>query len=184
MKKTRCYYDSGEMRIEMAPLGFSHARDNAILSKVISLFATFKMIRVAECVNCTFRQSGIRDSQPDLAFYLGEDIRFPPCNNEPVGVDIYGAPQLVIEIASNSLSEGLGNKHLLFERLGVNEYWVINVATSKVIAFSVTDGGSTEIRGSKVLPGLAIETVEEALQRGQSDDDGAINRWLIEQFSQ
>lgn len=183
-EKARCYYDSGEMRIEMAPLGPSHARDNAILSKVVSLFATFKMIRVAEYINCTFRKSGLRDSQPDLAFYLGKDIRFPPRNNEPVDVAIYKAPQLAIEIASTSLSEDLGTKRLLFERLRVSEYWVINVAISKVIAFSVADGGSAEVRISKVLPGLAIETVEEALQRGRSDDDGAINRWLIEQFSQ
>ena len=32
-EKARCYYDSGEMRIEMAPLGSGHARENAILSK-------------------------------------------------------------------------------------------------------------------------------------------------------
>ena len=99
-------------------------------------------------------------------------------------MNIYGAPQLVIEIASTSLSEDLGSKRLLFERLGVNEYWVINVATIKVIAFSVADGGSAEIKSSKVLPDLTIGTVEAALQRGQSDDDGAINRWLIEQFSE
>lgn len=182
-EKARCYYDSGEMRIEMAPLGPSHARDNAILSKVVSLFATLKMIRVAEYVNCTFRKSGIRDSQPDLAFYLGKDRRFPLPNNKPVNVEIYGAPQLVIEIASTSLSEDLGSKRLLFERLGVDEYWVVNATYNKVIAFSVGEGGSAEMRDSNVLPGLAIETVEAALQRGQSEDDGAINRWLIEQFS-
>ncbi len=182
-EKARCYYESGEMRIEMAPLGPSHARDNAILSKVVSLFATLKMIRVAEYMNCTFRKSGIRDAQPDLAFYLGKDVRFPPRTNEPVDVDIYGVPQLVIEIAASSLSEDLGTKRLLYERLGVDEYWVVNVVTGNIIAFSVADGRSGEIRDSKVLPGLKIETVEEALHRQQTDDDGVINRWLIEQFS-
>lgn len=181
--KARCYYESGEMRIEMAPLGPSHGRDNAILSKVVSLFATLKMIRVAEYVNCTFRKTGIRDAQPDLAFYLGKDVRFPPRNNEPVNVDVYGVPQLVIEIAASSLSEDLGSKRLLFERLGVDEYWVVNVAVGNVIAFSVADGRSGEIRESDVLPGLKIEIVESALHQGQSDDDGAINRWLIDQFT-
>ncbi|MEO0396683.1 MAG: Uma2 family endonuclease [Cyanobacteria bacterium P01_A01_bin.137] len=181
--KARCYYESGEMRIEMAPLGPSHGRDNAILSKVVSLFATFRMIRVAEYVNCTFRKVSSRDAQPDLAFYLGKDTRFPPCNNEPVNVDIYGVPQLMIEIVASSLSEDLGTKRLLYERFGVSEYWVVDVANSDVIAFSIADGRSGEIFESKVLPGLEIETVEAALQRGQTDDDGAINRWLIEQFS-
>ncbi len=60
----RCYYESGEMLIEMATLGPSHARDNAILSKVVSLFATIKLIRVAEYLNCSFCKTGLRDSQP------------------------------------------------------------------------------------------------------------------------
>jgi len=34
------------------------------------------------------------------------------------------------------------------------------------------------------LPGLAIALVEEALQRSQTEDDGEINRWLIQVFSQ
>lgn len=98
-------------------------------------------------------------------------------------MDVYGVPQLVIEIAATSLNEDLGTKRLLYERLGVSEYWVVNAAASNVISFSVADGGSSEIRDSEVLPGLKINTVEEALQRGQSDDDGAVNRWLIQQFS-
>ncbi|MEM9092677.1 MAG: Uma2 family endonuclease [Cyanobacteria bacterium P01_F01_bin.53] len=179
----RCYYESGEMCIEMAPLGPSHARDNATLSKVVSLFATLKMIRVAEYVNCTFRKEGMRDAQPDLAFYLGQDTRFPPRNNEPADVDLYGVPQLVIEVAASSLSEDLGTKRLLYERFGVDEYWVVNVSSAQVIAFSVVDGGSGEIRESKVLSDLSIKTVEAALHKSQSEDDGAINRWLIEQFS-
>jgi Uma2 family endonuclease len=177
-EKGWCYYDSGEMRIEMAALGPNHARDTAILSKVVSLFATLKMIRIAEYVNCTFRKVGIRDAQPDLAFYLGNEVRFPPRTNEPVDVDIYGVPQLVIEIASSSLSDDLGPKRLLFERLGVGEYWVVNVAAGKAIAFAVENGGSGEIRESRVLPGLAMDVVEEALRRSQSEDDGAVNQWL------
>ena len=180
----RCYYDLGEMLIEMAPLGPSHARDNAILSKVVSLFATLKMIRVAEYVNCTFRRAGTRDAQPDLAFYLGQNTRFPIRNNEPVDVTTYGVPQLVIEVAASSLNEDLGTKRLLYERFGVDEYWVVNVASNKVIAFSVSDGRSGEIRESKLLPGLSMELVEDALKRGRSDDDGAINRWLIKSFSE
>ncbi|MEM9217241.1 MAG: Uma2 family endonuclease [Cyanobacteria bacterium P01_F01_bin.150] len=179
----RCYYDSGEMKIEMASLGSSHARDNAILSKVVSLFATLKVIRIAEYLNCTFRKPGIRDSQPDIAFYLGPNAAFPQRTNEPVDTVVYGAPQLVIEIASTSLSDDLGTKRLLYERLGVNEYWVVNVATGRVIAFAISNGHSGEIGDSVVLPGLSMETVEEALTRSQNDDDGAINRWLIETFS-
>ncbi|WP_228021904.1 Uma2 family endonuclease [Vasconcelosia minhoensis] len=170
----RGYYESGEMRLEMAPLGPGHARDNAIVSKVVSLFATLKRIRIAEYANGTFRKVEIRDSQPDIAFYLG-DVRFPPQNDEPVDVTIYGAPQLVVEIASTSLSDDLGTKRLLYERLGMSEYWVVNVALGRVTAFSIQNGRSGEVKASSVLPGLMISVVEDALKRSQTEDDGAIN---------
>lgn len=80
------------MKAEMAALGPSHARDNTILSKVVSLFATFKMIRIGEYLHGTFRKSGIRDFQPDIAFYLGADMEFPPQTNEPVDVNLYAPP--------------------------------------------------------------------------------------------
>lgn len=41
--------------------------------------------------------------------------------------------------------------------------------------------------GKILLPtfglGLSLEIVKAALIRGRTDDDGAINRWLIEMFS-
>ncbi len=66
---------------------------------------------------------------------------------------------------------------------GTVEYWVVNVAEGEVFAFGMRDGGSARIEVSQVLPGLAMATVEEALKRGKTEEDGAINRWLIEQFS-
>ena len=127
-------------------------------------------------------EPGIRDSQPDIVFYLGADVEFPPRTNEPVDVTLYGPPQLVVEIASTSWNDDLGTKRLLYERLGVSEYWVVNVATTQVIAFSVSDRRRGDVQDSLVLIGLPIDTVETALARGRTDD-GAINRWLIEMFS-
>ena len=118
---------------------------------------------------------GERDAQPGyLRFILGSNFQLPPRNNQPINIEIYGAPQLAVEIASTTLGDDLGRKRLLYERLGVQEYWVVNVALSTVIAFAVTNGGSGEIRESQVLPGLALATVEEAMERSNTEDDGAI----------
>ncbi|MBF2000109.1 MAG: Uma2 family endonuclease [Synechococcales cyanobacterium M58_A2018_015] len=178
----RCYYDEGWMRIEMAPLGPLHGRENSIVSTLVVLFTTLNNIRSAELSNTTFRRSGIQECQPDIAFYLGEAFRLPPLDNAPVNVEEYGAPQLAIEIASTTLSDDLGRKRLLYERLGVQEYWVVDAATAGVFAFEVADGGSRQIRESKVLPGLAIDLVEEALKRSRTQEDGEINRWLLQVF--
>lgn len=121
----------------------------------------------------------MRECQPDLAFYLGDSFVFPLRNNYPVDVNQNSAPHLVIEIGSSSFADDLGRKRLLYEKLGIAEYWVVNVATGEVIAFAVADGGSKTIKHSQVLPGLAISLVEEALKRSQTEDDGAITRWLI-----
>jgi len=179
----RCYYDDGWMRIEMAALGPLHGRENSIVSTLVVLFTTLKNIRSAELTNTTFRKQGSQDCQPDIAFYLGSSFRLPPLENAPIDVNVYGAPQLTIEIASTTLSDDLGRKRLLYERLGVQEYWVVDVSVATVFAFAVADGGSRQIRVSQVLPGLEMTLVEAALQRSRTQEDGEINRWLLQVFN-
>lgn len=183
-EKGRFYYDNGYMRIEMAAVGPIHGRDNSVVARVISLFATLRDIRIVEYTNTSFRKPGVRECQPDSAFYIGANFQLPPRTNSPVNVSEYDPPTLVIEIASTTLNDDLGRKRLLYERLGVREYWVVDVNAGEVIAFEVAEGRSGQIDISQVLPGLAIATIELALKRSQTEDDGAINRWLIEIFSE
>jgi hypothetical protein len=51
-----------------------------------------------------------------------------------------------------------------------------------MIAFEVANQGSRQIQISQVLPGLAMNVVEEALRRSQTDDDGAVSQWLLREF--
>jgi hypothetical protein len=60
---------------------------------------------------------------------------------------------------------------------------VVDVRQSKVIAFEISEERSGQIRGSKVLPGLLMDVVEEALKRSQTEDDGTVNRWLLQTFT-
>ncbi len=181
--KSRFYYDDGQMRVETMPIGAGHGRDNTLLSQIVSLYGALKSIRLVGLTNGSFRKQGVRECQPDLAFYIGIDFQIPPKTSQPIDVDEFGAPDLAIEIASTMLNDDLGRKRLLYERLGVQEYWVVDVEAGEVIAFEVFDGGSRQIQVSKVLPELAIATIELALQRSQTEDDGAINRWLLQTFS-
>jgi Uma2 family endonuclease len=179
----RFYYHQGYLRIEMSPIGPRHGRQNSIISNVVTLFATLKNIRIVEFTNTSFRKAGLDEFQPDLAFYLGSGLRVPPDTNSPVDLNEYDPPTLVVEIGASSVSDDLGWKRLLYERAGVQEYWVNNANARKVIAFAISEGRSGEVQESQVLPGLAIALVEEALQRSQTEDDGQINRWLLQCFS-
>lgn len=178
----RFYYDCGNLRIEMAALGPAHGADNSILSNVVTLFGTLKTIRVKGLTNTSFIKPGLRGCQPDVAFYVGAEFGELPRDNSPVDVDVYGAPQLVVEIGSTTFRDDIGSKRLLYEQFGALEYWVVNVEKGEVFAFAMRDGGSARVEVSQVLPGLEMATVEAALKRGKTEDDGAINRWLIEQF--
>lgn len=182
-EQAQCYYDAGWMRIETMPIGFAHGRDNSLLASIVSLYGTLKNLPFLSVTNGSFRQEGERECQPDLAFYLGPELPSIPRSNSPVDVNQYGAPTLAIEVAATTLSDDLGQKRLLYERLGIQEYWVVNVEAATLIAFAIADGGSRQIQVSAVLPGLAIAVIEEALRRSQAEDDGAVNRWLLQQFS-
>jgi Uma2 family endonuclease len=175
----RGYFDNGYMRVEMAPLGGGHARQNSVVSKVVSLFGMVQSVRLAEFTNGSFHKTGERGCQPDVAFYIGSDFRLPPQDNSPIDVDVHGSPTLAIEIGGSSFKDDLGVKRLLYERLGVSEYWVVNVAEQQVIAFAVAEGGSRQIRVSGVLPGLEMSLIEEALHRSQTEDDTTLMGWLM-----
>lgn len=175
----RFYYDQGCMRIEMSPIGSAHSQDNSIVSTVIVLYAAVKNIAIKELTNPSLRKAKIRAAQPDIAFYIGKNLRFPPRNNAPVDLNELEPPTLVVEVAATCLEDDTNRKQQLYQRMGVQEYWVVDVNTSRVIATALTPTKSTLIRESQVLPGLEITLVEDALVRSHTEDDGAISRWLI-----
>lgn len=183
LKKASFYYDNGCMRIEKMPTGFSHGHDHYLLSVVIGLYGTFKNLAFLPVDNTSFRKEGEQECQPDLAFYIGDPLPTISRTNDPIDINLYGPPNLVIEISATSLSDDLGQKRLLYERLGVQEYWVVEAAAARITAFTIFEGGSRSVRASAVLPELQISVIEEALQRHQNESSGAVNRWLISQFS-
>ena len=168
----------------MSAVGPLHGRDNALVAKVISLFATLNNIPIIEFTNSSFRLGTEMECQPDSSFYLSRTSAFVPQTNTPIDVQRFGAPSLVIEIASTTLNDDLGQKRLLYERLGVAEYWVVDAVDKQVFAFEISDGRSGQISISKVLPGLELDWVKEVLKRGQSEDDGVITRWILQLFSE
>jgi Uma2 family endonuclease len=179
----RFYYDQGLMRIEMSPVGFAHGRDNTIISTLIILYATLRSIPIQGFTNASFRKFPLREAQPDLAFYAGGNLGFPAYNNSPVDLNNLESPNLVVEVSASSLEDDKDRKLQLYQRMGVAEYWVVDVNQSAVLAFALTPTSQAEIQESLVLPGLALDLVETALRRSRDEDDGAISRWLLREFS-
>jgi Uma2 family endonuclease len=182
LPESRAYFDAGWLRIETMPIGFAHGRDNSLLAAIVSLYCTCKDLPFLTVTNGSFRKAGERECQPDLAFYIGNNLPEIPRSNQAVDITLYPSPTLAVEVASTTLSDDLGQKRLLYERIGVSEYWVVNVEASQVIAFAISAGGSRQIQTSLVLPGLEMTVVDQVLRNGQTQDDRVINRWLLQQF--
>lgn len=180
----RFYYHQGLLRIEMSPLGPRYGRQNSLISKAVSFFATIKNIRIVEFANTSFSKAGLAEFQPDLAFYIGSGLKVPSLTDAPVDLQQYDPPTLVVEIGDSTVSDELGRKRLLYEESGIQEYWVDDLSVGEIIALTMKNGHSGRIRESRVLPGLSISLVEEALKRGEIDDDTKINLWLLKIFSQ
>ncbi|MEM8808867.1 MAG: Uma2 family endonuclease [Cyanobacteria bacterium P01_G01_bin.38] len=180
--KARGYYHDGRMRIEMVPLGNPHSRDHYTASQAIGLFAAFKDVRLDGHDNCTYRKTGCDEAQPDLSFYIGESAAAIPWDVTIIDLDHYPAPDLVIEVAYSSLADDKGEKRLLYEALGIREYWIIDVQTMQVTAFTMENGGSRKITQSLVLPGLDLKLLEEAFRRSRETDHSRVIAWLIQQF--
>ena len=180
--KAKGYYHNGKYKIEMSPIGNEHSQDHSILNHAVYLYATFKAIPLTGKDNCSFRRFGSREFQPDLSLYIGSNADAIPWGVGIVNLDEYPAPDLVIEVSNTSLSDDLGEKRLLYEDVGVAEYWVVDVQNVKVIAFTIFDGGSKRIVESQVLTGLKIEILTEALKRSRTSNHTEVAGWLMQQF--
>ncbi|MGB7442113.1 MAG: Uma2 family endonuclease [Coleofasciculaceae cyanobacterium] len=181
-KNARGYYHNGRMRLEMSPLGNPHSRDHLIVIHAVCLFAGLKGIDFDGHDNCTYRKTGYQEAQPDVSFYVGVNAEVVPWDATIIDLDKYPPPDLVIEVAYSSLADDKGEKRLLYESLGVREYWIIDVQNVQVIAFEIENRGSRRIEESQVLPGLKIELLEEAFRRSRQMNHGKVSAWLLNQF--
>jgi len=176
------YYYSGYMRIEDMPTGAGHASDNGLIYLAITLFCIVKGIPIQGLIGCSYRKVEIRECQPDISFYVGDRANLSPKGKSVVNLDEQAIPNLVIEISNTTLEDDLGAKRLLYEEMGISEYWVVDVQKSQIYAFEMIDRGSRRIDISIVLQGLSIATITEALTRSKEQDQSQVGQWLMSQF--
>jgi Uma2 family endonuclease len=181
-EKHQGYYYSGYMRIEDMPTGADHSRYHLLMANAINLFCTIGGIAINGFDNCTYRKTGIRECQPDLSYYCEEKARLAPIGTSVINLDEQATPNLVIEISNTTLEDDLGAKRLLYEEMGIAEYWVVDVQNTLIYAFTMIDRGSKRIDNSLVLPGLSIETMTTALTLSKEQDQSQIGKWLMGQF--
>ena len=181
-EKAKFYYFQGKLRIEMSPLGNDHASDHSIINYAINLYAALKGIKLNGKDNCTYRKTGYKGVQPDLSYYIGENVKAISYDTSIIDLNKYPPPNLVIEIANTSLADDQGTKRLLYEELKVEEYWIVDVQKAEIIAFKIENNGSFRITTSQILANLEISLLEDALRRTRETYHSEVSSWLIQQF--
>jgi len=183
-EKAKCYYHQGELRIEMSPVGHDHSSDNTIISLAVNLFGIIAGIPLKGLTNCSYRKMGTAECQPDVSYYIGNNFQVVPWGTSIINLDVYPPPDLAIEVSLTSLADDRGKKRMLYEELGVAEYWIVNVQDVHIVAFSMADRGSRQITESVVLPGLTMSVLSEALRRTRTQSQSQVGAWLMTQFQQ
>jgi Uma2 family endonuclease len=181
-EKHQGYYYNGYMRIEDMPTGADHSRYHLLMANAINLFCTIGGMPINGFDNCSYRKTGIRECQPDLSYYCGERARLAPIGTSVINLDDQATPDLVIEISNTTINDDLGAKRLLYEEMGVFEYWIVDVQNTLIYAFTMIDRGSRRIDTSLVLPELSIATITEALNLSKEQDQSQIGKWLMTEF--
>jgi Uma2 family endonuclease len=180
--KAKGYYFNGQMRIETVGTGPDHAGNNGIIHVAITLFCALKGIPIKGLVNCSYRKTGLREAQPDLSYYVGQRVGLAPQGSSITNLDQTPAPDLAIEISDSSLDDDLGRKRLLYEDMQVSEYWVVDIENAQITAFQITGHGSQRITQSRVLLGLDIAVLWEAIALSQQMDDSQVVAQLMKTF--
>lgn len=185
-QKYKFYYCNGEARVEPMSTGSDHSDDHALIVIAIGLFVAVNGLDIRSKDNCSYRKVGIREFQPDISYYVGDRAQLIPWGTGVVDLDIYPAPDLAIEIANSSWADDVGKKRLMYEDLGVKEYWVINVKSAEILAFAIADSesarGSYRITRSQIITGLEIALLEESLRLSRENNHGQVTSWILTQL--
>lgn len=185
-QKNKFYYFNGEARVEPMSTGSDHSADHALIVMAIGLFVAVNGLALNSKDNCSYRKVGNKEVQPDISYYVGNRAQLIPWGTGIIDLETYPAPDLAIEIANSSWADDIGKKRLMYEDLGVKEYWVIDVKNVEILAFAITDlegvKGSYRITRSQVITGLETALLQEVLRLSRENDHGYVTSWLLTQL--
>jgi Uma2 family endonuclease len=135
---------------------------------------------------CLFEKPQAQACAPDLVLYVGADYpQWKEGELRRVDLTKWRVPNLVGEISDTSLASDLDEQKHLYEALGIPEYWVIDVRGRQIFAFLLDENGVYQsCTHSVALQGLAIDLLEQALQKLSEGTNTSVAAWFAQEIAQ
>jgi len=182
----RIFFNQGQLSIDMAGEGIEHARFRELLTMIIAFWFSHHPVEDFNCLGgCILEKPEQRAAAPDQVLYIGADSpRWQPGEPRRVNLRQWRGPDLVCEVGDTTLAADLDEKKQIYAGLEIPEYWVVDVAAARLLAFRLQpDGRYEQCAQSGALAGLAIALVEQTLSRLLADGNGSAALWFNQQLA-
>jgi Uma2 family endonuclease len=178
-------FDQGSLWVDMGKEGPNHAAFSDLITALFFIWAFLQPEPALQSYGrCLLELPETHACAPDLVLYRGDNIpRWQ--TGEPRRIDLsqHRLPDLVGEISDTTLSLDLDEQKRIYAKLGILEYWVIDVKGLRVFAFGLTSTGEyAPIEVSQVLTGLPIQLIEQTLERLPEGTNTAAANWFRQQL--
>ena len=182
-ERMKLAFDRGRLWVDMGGEGINHSSFSDLLTMLLAVWAVQHPEEAYSSLGrCLLEKPKTQACAPDLVLYVGAD--YPQLKEEkPYWVDLakWRFPNLVGEISDTSLASDLDEQKHLYAALGVREYWVIDVRGRQVFAFLLNENGQyQDCMHSVALKGLAIEMLEQALQKLNDGTNTSAAAWFAQ----
>ena len=153
---------NGELQMSTAP-SFYHQRLSVKLLKLLDDFVSDNSLGWVVDAPTDVILDDNNTLQPDILFISNENLSI-------IKEDaVYGAPDLIVEIISpSSVYKDRHTKKYLYEKFGVKEYWIVDIANKLIEVFENQDNSFSLFsyvseKGkitSKILPGFEADILD------------------------
>lgn len=182
-KTLQWYFDRHLLLVrDMGWEGISHAEIKDLFVLLISLwFMVHSGQKARSFSGGLLEKPGLQAAAPDLLLYVGDGApRWKTGETRRINLDQWRVPDLVGEVADTTLASDLDEMKRVYEAIGVPEYWVIDVVGLRVLMFGLVDGRYVQRSDSRIMVGLTVAVLEEALERWDQEEGVEIGTWFMQ----
>ena len=178
------FYEDALLVDDMGWEGINHAIVRELFGYIL-LFGLSELPESATSMGgCLFEKDGRGAGSPDLVVYVGDDYpQWSEGESRKIDLNRWRVPDLVGEISDTTLASDLDKKKRLYATLGIEEYWVIDVAGRRAFLFCLDDGGQyQEVAESKILTGATRDLFRQTILKLKTMSNMQAANWFRDQL--